>query len=87
MKRNIFSRIRKMAAGMAAGALALIWWAVLYPELCFPQDTYDVIYDETKTEEVCEEELFRQLMKAGGEEIVIESRLWEWMKKRSLSVK
>lgn len=87
MKRNLFSRSRDMAAGMAAGALALIWWIALYPELCFPQDTYDVIYDEARTEEVCEEELFRQLMKADGEEIVIGSRLWEWMKKRSLNVK
>lgn len=32
-------------AGVAAVLASFVWWCVLYPELSFPQDTYEVVYE------------------------------------------
>lgn len=29
---------------MAACVMMLVWWCILYPELCFPEDTYEIVY-------------------------------------------
>lgn len=79
MKRNIFSELRMKFAGIAAGAFACVWWAVLYPELCFPEDTYDIIY-EMEEEDISGDESRHQLLRADEEQIVIRSRLLEWIK-------
>lgn len=87
MKQNIFPRLKRVFTGIVAGTLALIWWGVLYPELCFPQDTYDVVY-ETESEEISGDESCAELLWADEEQIVVKSRLLEWIKnKRSLNVK
>lgn len=39
---------RMRSAGLLAGVLAFVWWCVLYPELCFPQDTYEAVYEAGK---------------------------------------
>ena len=39
------SVLRMRSAGLLAGVLAFVWWCVLYPELCFPQDTYEAVYE------------------------------------------
>lgn len=62
----------------AAGVMALVWWCVFYPELCFPQDTYEVVDDEDTTEE----ENFPDILQADDEQIVIGSRLLEWLDKK-----
>ena len=79
MKQNIFSRLRKMLTGIAAGTLAFVWWSVLYPELCFPQDTYDIMY-EMEEEEISGDEMCRRLLGADEEQIIVSSRLLEWIK-------
>ena len=79
MKQNIFSQLRKMLTGIAAGALAFVWWWVLYPELCFPQDTYDIIY-EMEEEGISEDDMCRQLLGADEEQIIVTSRLLQWIK-------
>lgn len=33
------------AAGLLGGVFAFVWWCVLYPELCFPKDTYEAVYE------------------------------------------
>lgn len=62
----------------AAGVMVLVWWCVFYPELCFPQDTYEVVDDEDTTEE----ENFPDILQADDEQIVIGSRLLEWLDKK-----
>lgn len=79
MRLNIFSRLRKMLTGIAAGTLVFIWWGVLYPELCFPQDTYDIMY-EMEEKEIFEDDMCRQLLGADKEQIVVTSRLLQWIK-------
>lgn len=79
MKQNIFSKLRRTLTGIAAGTLALVWWGVLYPELCFPQDTYDIIC-EMGEEEISEEDMCRQLLWADEEQIIVTSRLLQWIK-------
>lgn len=90
---------RMRAAGLLAGVFAFVWWCVLYPELCFPQDTYETVYDageegageeETEKEEmekegaeqkksVPAEENCRGLLQADKEQVIVKSRLLEWL--------
>lgn len=60
----------------AAGVMALVWWCVFYPELCFPQDTYEVVDDE----DTAEEENYPDILQADDEQIVIGSKLLEWLR-------
>lgn len=79
MKQKIFSQIKKILTGIAAGVFAFVWWGVLYPELCFPQDTYDIMY-EMEEEGISGDDMWRQLLRADGEQIIVTSRLLQWIK-------
>lgn len=69
---------------------AFVWWCVFYPELCFPQDTYEVVYEmeETAVESLSVTDLSEKskqtdsysLLQAEGDQIVVKSRLLEWIK-------
>ena len=80
-----------------AGLAAFVWWCVFYPELCFPQDTYEVVYEiqeaEDEMQEAVEDSLAvtdqseeveqtdsYSLLQAEGDQIVVRSRLLEWIK-------
>lgn len=72
---DIFLNQRNRIA--ALGVMALVWWCVFYPELCFPRDTYEVVDDSnTATED------YPKILQADDEQIVIGSRLLEWLKNR-----
>ena len=79
MKHKIFSQIKKILTGIAAGVFAFVWWGVLYPELCFPQDTFDIVY-EMEEEEISEDDMCRRLLWADEEQIIVSSRLLQWIK-------
>ena len=81
--------------GAAVGIIALVWWCILYPELCFPRDTYEAVY-ETQENDVLEEEIpgtedgdietgkeisgvYPEILQADDEQIVISSKLLEWL--------
>ena len=65
----------KKVRTFAACILATAWWSVFYPELCFTQETCEVISDSRmQTEEIDAAEIWR----SSGEELVISSRLLEW---------
>lgn len=66
------------AAGFLAGFFAFVWWCVLYPELCFPQDTYEAVYESG---EESEEGNFRGLLQAEEEQVIVKSRLLEWLER------
>lgn len=81
MKKIIFSKLRMLFTGIVAGMFALVWWGVLYPELCFPRDTYEVVYGmEEEEAQASEEEICRRLLQADGEQVIVKSRLLEWLK-------
>lgn len=89
------------AAGLLASVFAFVWWCVLYPELCFPEDTYEAVYEteETgnrsggteafvQTPDVAEgrlilsgEENCHRLLQAEEEQVIVKSRLLEWLKR------
>ncbi|MCD7724617.1 MAG: DUF2045 domain-containing protein [Clostridiales bacterium] len=73
---------------------AAAWWGILYPELCFTEETCQaVIVEEAeenavqreKTQETPEGQIlsgeitYRDLFKATGEDVVVKSRLLEWL--------
>lgn len=88
------------AAGFFTGVLAFIWWCVLYPELCFPKDTYEAVYEAEEagngsggteaflqTPDMAEgriilsgEENCYRLLQAEEEQVIVKSRLLEWLK-------
>ncbi|MDE7232460.1 MAG: hypothetical protein K2N37_05245 [Lachnospiraceae bacterium] len=74
----------KKGRTFAACILATAWWSVFYPELCFTQETCEVISDDrTQTEEIDVSEIWR----SSGEELVISSRLLEWCDKKLFAAK
>lgn len=63
--------------------LAFAWWGILYPELCFTEDTVQqVIVADGETRTVREND-YKEIMNAAGDEIVIGSRLLEWLEERN----
>lgn len=76
--------MRKKGRAFAACILATVWWSVFYPELCFTQETCELISDSgMRTEEIDAAEIWR----SSGEELVISSRLLEWCDKKLFAAK
>ena len=46
IKKETLKDIQFGVMSVFAGAFAFVWWSVLYPELCFPDDTYEVVYED-----------------------------------------
>ncbi len=70
-------RLRAVLVGVSA----CIWWAVLYPELCFTDGTYERV--ETEGADQADGAGSDDILRASGEEIVICSRLLEWIGKKT----
>ena len=73
--------LRLGTAGIATVTAAFVWWCILYPELCFPEDTYALV-QETEEEDIgfSEAENYYDLLHAEDEQIVIKSGLLEWIR-------
>ena len=90
MKKETLQNIKMMLMRVAVVAAAFVWWSVLYPELCFPGDTYEIVYDEDAEVEkdaegaavFSEEEIYTGLLQAGEEQVIVKSRLLEWIRKQ-----
>jgi hypothetical protein len=57
--------------------LALCWWGVLYPELCFPEETYQTVAEDggdSDTETSAED-----ILQATKNDTVVRSRFLEWI--------
>lgn len=65
----------------AAGALACVWWGILYPELCFTDSTYEQVIADSGEAETKRGD-YRDILGASGDEIVIKSRLLEWIESK-----
>jgi hypothetical protein len=57
---------------------ALCWWGVLYPELCFPEETWQTVEKEDEPEFAAGTSC-ADLLKAQGDDVVVKSRLAEWL--------
>lgn len=71
-------RVRTAAAALSA----LMWWGLLYPELCFTENTYEQIIVVDGVEVILEETDYRDLLEASDDEIVFRSRLLEWLEEK-----
>lgn len=58
---------------------AFAWWGLLYPELCFTEDTFRQVIVEDGEVITVKEAYYREILDAEGDDIVIESRLLEWL--------
>ena len=58
---------------------AFAWWGLLYPELCFTEDTFRQVIVEDGEVITVKEACYREILDAEGDDIVIESRLLEWL--------
>lgn len=66
----------------AVGTFACVWWGILYPELCFADDTYTQVNVVEGQEIEVKQPDSRDILHAAGDEIAIESRLMEWIEKK-----
>lgn len=58
---------------------AFAWWGLLYPELCFTEDTFRQVIVEDGEVITVKEACYCEILDAEGDDIVIESRLLEWL--------
>lgn len=74
---RVYYDIRLRAA--AVGLFAFAWWGLLYPELCFTENTCEqvIIVDGEEVEADLTD--YRDVLGATGDEIVVGSRLLEWL--------
>ena len=61
---------------------ALTWWGVLYPELCFTESTYEQIVVVDGEEIVSEGTDYTDILSATRGEVVVKSRLLEWLEQK-----
>lgn len=66
------------------GMFALVWWGILYPELCFTEDTYAQVTIVEGEEVVVEQPDIRGILSASEDEIVVRSRFLEWLEERMI---
>ena len=66
----------------AAGVMALTWWGLLYPELCFTDNTCTQITVTDGQEIEAGQADYRDILDATGDEIIVKSRLWEWLEEK-----
>lgn len=79
---NMKEQMRTALTSVCVSALALVWWCVFYPELCFPQDTYEAVYEsEEGDSDGTDAETCIGLLQADGEQIIVKSRLLEALKR------
>lgn len=75
-----YSDLRLHAA--AVGVFAFVWWGILYPELCFTDNTYEQVIIVNGEEIEGEQSDYRDVLSASRDKIVIKSRLWEWLEQK-----
>lgn len=64
------------------GILAFVWWGLLYPELCFTENTCEQVIVSQGQEIVTKQADYQEILKASGDEIVVRSRFLEWLEEK-----
>ncbi len=67
---------------LAVTVFAVAWWGILYPELCFTEETFEQMLVTEECQEMTEQEIYEHLLSASGDEIVIKSRFLEWIEEK-----
>lgn len=63
---------------LAVSVFAVAWWGILYPELCFTEETFEQVVVTEEFQGMTQQEIYGHLLKASGDEVVIKSRFLEW---------
>lgn len=71
----MWNRIRTLAVTV----FAVAWWGILYPELCFTEETFEQVIVDEACQGMTKQEVYEHLLTASGDEIVIKSRFLEWL--------
>lgn len=61
----------------------MAFWGILYPEFSLGKNTYLHVEEDggSRIEEQNPEEDLWEILESGGENIVIKSKLWEWLQR------
>ena len=78
---NMKEQMRTALTSVCISVFAVVWWCVFYPELCFPQDTYEAVYESGEEADGADEEFCGGILQADGEQIIVKSRLLEALKR------
>lgn len=57
--------------------MSIMFWGILYPQFSLTENTYLCLH----AQEANPEKDFFQILGAGEGDIVVKSKLWEWLKK------
>lgn len=66
----------------AVSILAFAWWGLLYPELCFTENTCEQVIVSQGQEIVTKQADYKEILNASGNEIVVRSRFLEWLEEK-----
>ncbi len=88
MKKSFNIKGYTILRTMLAGLTLLCWWGLFLPQLLVNPDTCRVLEQEQTVESGLQEyrelsqemDLYRELLQADEEQIVLKSRLWEYLK-------
>lgn len=58
----------------------IMWWGLVYPELCFMEGTYEIATDTAvgvlaEQKGLSDEEALKELMEAGPEKLIVKSKI------------
>ena len=67
---------------VALSIMAFAWWGLLYPELCFTENTCVQVIVSQGQEIVSEQIDYREILGASDDEIVVRSRFMEWLEEK-----
>ena len=70
----MWNRVRTLTFSI----FAVAWWGILYPELCFTEETFEQVVVSEEFQEMTKQEIYDSLLNASGDDIVIRSRFLEW---------
>lgn len=68
--------MKELKETLLVTAMSLMFWQIMYPQFALTDDIYLCLEQK---EENPEEDFFR-ILEAGEGEIVVKSKLWEWLK-------
>ncbi len=62
--------------------MAFAWWGLLYPELCFTENTCAQVIVSQGQEIVIRQTGYPEILNASGDDVVVRSRLLEWLEEK-----
>ena len=71
--------MKKIRETVVIALMSVMFWGILYPQFNLTEDSYHCLQKQEKNPE----EDFLSMLNAQKGEVIIKSRIWEWVKKEA----